>query len=361
MASKKDKKRKVIHTPFLLEGIKFPPIKNSPPPRRSNPSSGGGDNLYVITHQGFKLTFDAWSRNDKPLPTQIFLHHTAGHSRSDRGQRTVEGWNKRNLAINPETGKRGHGSTHCIIDKDGVLERCVPENRRCHSEGVTTNSRQSMSVELCALGWFDKKDSKGQWYRQEGGKVFCPVGEDGKPVGYNLKVINEKGKTGFRGFIRYQKYSKAMVTTTINLIKEWCYRYNIKFIFDEAAYNLMFPNFITKKAVKGSKATPVFKKTTSGVFSHNSVQPSRRKTDVYPDYLLVQALIDNFGPKVTTNPTVTAFNATAALPRDLPVWNPTKMEVGNYTGGWGIKDDFSQFQIQSPEFVTTGPNYLAYQ
>lgn len=351
MAANIDKKRKVIHTPFLLEGIKFPPVRQSSPPTGKG---YGLENMYIKTSQGFKFTMEAWSRNDKPLPTQIFLHHTAGHQRGDRGEGVIKGWNKRNKPGRDKQGnitKRGHGSTHCIIDKNGVLERCVPENRRCHSEGVPYNSKRSMSVELMALGWFDKQDKKGQWYREESGKIFCPIGEEGKPVNYFGRVINPKedGKSGFRGFYRYQKYSKEMVKTTVELIKEWCYRYNIKFIFDQNAYNLMFPNFVTSKTT--DKATPVYRKSLSGVFTHNSVKPSSKKTDVYPDFELITALRNNFGPKITNNPTVTAFNPSAALPRDVPNWNPTKIQVGNFKGGWAIKEDASQFPIQSPEYM----------
>lgn len=339
-------RKKVIHTPFLLTGINFgSPDGSSPKKETTEGNSPEIPNVtdaivpdgYVRTSQGFLFTIDAWSIYSKSIPTQIFLHHTAGHSRPDRGKRTIEGWNKRNSPGANKDGSRSYGSTTCVIDKNGALERCVPENRKAHSEGVA-NSKWSLSVELMALGWFNKFDKENQqWYRESSyGKTKCPKGEEGTPVGYNLKPL----AGGYRGFKVYQKYSTAMVDRCIKLIKEWCYRYSIKFVFDKKAYNNMFPN---------TKQTPLLNKTTMGVFTHNSVKPGTAKTDVYPDPYLIQQLKQHFGKNNKFNETVSSYDPSAKLPRTVPPWNPTKMEIGNFKGGWGQEQD----KIQIPKNFPT--------
>ena len=337
-------RKKVIHTPFLLTGINFgSPDGSSPRKETTGGESPEIPNVtdttvpegYVRTYQGFLFTIDAWSIYSKNIPTQIFLHHTAGHAKPDRGKNTIAFWNKRNSPGYLKDGSRSYGSTTCVIDKNGILERCVPENRKAHSEGVA-NSKWSLSVELMGLGWFTKQDEKGRWYRGDGSKVYCPEGEEGTPVAYNLKPL----AGGYRGFKIYQKYSTAMVDTCIKLIKEWCYRYSIKFVFDKKTYNDMFP---------GTKQTPLLNKTTMGVFTHNSVKEGTSKTDVYPDEYLVQQLKQHFGKNNKFNPTVSSYDPSAKLPRDLPPWNPTKMEIGNFKGGWGQEQD----KIQIPKNFPT--------
>jgi hypothetical protein len=331
-------RKKVINTPFLLTGTATLIPDNPPPSNPLLPPENAGDIPhiddvtipagYVRTYQGWPFTIDAWSPYTKDIPTQIFLHHTAGHQRGDRSKGTINFWNKRNgpnfttpTKKNP-TG-RSYGSTTCVIDKNGILERCVPENRKAHSEGVK-NSQWSLSVELMGLGYFTNfDDTKQQWYR---GNLYCPKGEEGTPVAFNGTPL----LAGYRGYKIYQKYPKAMVDTTIQLIKEWCYRYSIKFIFNQEAYNDMFPS---------TKQTPLLKKNTMGVFSHNSVKEGSSKTDVYPDPYLIQQLKQHFGRSDNFNGTVSGYDPSAKLPRTVPPWNPTKMEIGNFKGGWSQKKD----------------------
>ena len=35
----------------------------------------------------------------------------------------------------------------------------------------------------------------------------------------------------------------------------------------------------------------------------------------------------HFGKNDNTNPTVSSFNPSASIPRNVPVWNPTKMST----------------------------------
>lgn len=343
------KRRKVISTPFLLQGYKLASpedvARNSLPPENAGPIPRASDVVvpegYVRTYQGWVFTMDAWSEYSKKIPTQIFLHHTAGHQRQDRAEGTINGWNKRNgpnqvkkTKKNP-TG-RSHGSTTCVIDGDGALERCVPENRKAHSEGVA-NSQWSVSVELMALGWFDKFDKENQqWYRESSyGKTRCPKGKAVDPVGFDLNPL----PTGYRGYPKYHQYSTPMVDTCIKLIKEWCYRYNIKFIFNQKAYDDMFPS---------KNNTPLLRKTTKGVFTHNSVKKSSEKTDVFPDPYLIQQLKKHFGRSDKFNPTVSSYDESAKLPRSVPPWNPTKMEIGNFKGGWDQTQDKIQIPLNFP-------------
>lgn len=116
----------------------------------------------------------------------------------------------------------------------------------------------------------------------------------------------------FRNNEYYQAYTGQQCIATVNLIKEWCYRYNIKFVFDQKAYDLMFPPL---------GQAPIAGKPTPGVFSHCSVRPNG-KSDIYPDKTLINLFKKEFGKDNITNPTVSSLNSSAALPRSKPTWPP---------------------------------------
>lgn len=333
---------KVIHTPILLRGGKQnllpestspndPPVIERTEPIQSTKVPDG----YVRTSNGWNFLIDAWSPNSKNLPTQIFLHHTAGWRRGDRSKQDIQFWNTRNSpGFDKKTGKRGYGSTHCLIDENGVLDRCVPENRKAFSE---PNQKWTMSVEIQGLGWFNKFDkTKQRWYRGSSSKPFyCPKGRESKPVNFDGSLM----KGGFRGYEIYEGYSKAAIDTLMNLIEEWCYRYNIKFIFNQDAFDLMFPL---------SEKTPLKGKRTPGVFSHCSTKKGSEKTDVFPESYLVSSLKKRFGKNNKFNPTVSSYDPNAKLPRTVPPWNPTKMEIGNFKGGWGTNQDKKKIPKEFP-------------
>ena len=292
--------KQIINTPKLLEGYltqaNTPLIKKNGNVRSSLPIE------YVVTSQGNELDTNAYNnRRTRKINsiTQIFLHHTAGWPKQDKGASTVRTFNQRVSG--------GKGSTHCIIDADGILDRCVPEDRIAYAQG--NNNSYGMSLEIQAVGALKKS-----------GDIFLAYGKDISTLGLTSgKPVKFDGATEytFRGYEYYQAYTPQQCVTTINIIKEWCYRYNIKFVFDQKAYNLMFPPL---------GQAPINKKNTPGVFSHCSVRPSG-KTDIYPDKTLVNMFKQHFGKNDNTNPTVSSFNPSASIPRNVPIWNPTKMST----------------------------------
>ena len=78
---------------------------------------------------------------------------------------------------------------------------------------------------------------------------------------------------------------------------------------------------------------PLHKKRTPGVYSHCSVRKYGMryrsgklkpvKTDIYPDKTLINLLKKEFGKNDNSNVTVSSYNASASIPRTVPVWNPT--------------------------------------
>ena len=293
---------KIINTPKLLENYTSPPV---PSPIKSNGNIFQTGNIqeFLTTKQGHKINKNAYNnkRVRKSKITQIFLHHTAGWPKDDKGASVIRTFNQRVFG--------GKGSTHCVIDKNGIIERCVPEDRIAYAQG--NNNKFGLSVELMALGKVTKSGNKFIAYDQD----IAPYGVTG------ARAVKFDGTTEytFRNNEYYQAYTGQQCVATVNLIEEWCYRYNIKFVFDQKAYDLMFPP-LGQAPIKG--------KSTPGVFSHCSVRPSG-KSDIYPDKTLINLFKKKFGKNDITNPTVSSFNSSVLTPKDLPDWNPTEMVKGN--------------------------------
>ncbi len=284
---------KIINTPKLLKNYTSPPVSS---PIKSNGNITGNEQV-IVTSQGHEISTNAYNNKRKRKPetiTQIFLHHTAGWPKDDKGASVIRTFNQRVFS--------GKGSTHCIIDKNGVLERCVPEDRIAYAQG--NNNKFGLSVELMALGKVTKSGDKFIAYNKD----IASYGVTG------ARAVKFDGATEytFRNNEYYQAYTGQQCIATVNLIKEWCYRYNIKFVFDQKAYDLMFPP-LGQAPIKG--------KPTPGVFSHCSVRPNG-KSDIYPDKTLINLFKKEFGKDNITNPTVSSFNSSAALPRNKPTWPP---------------------------------------
>jgi len=78
------------------------------------------------------------------------------------------------------------------------------------------------------------------------------------------------------------------------------------------------------------------------------LKKSSEKTDVFPDPYLIQQLKKHFGRSDKFNPTVSSYDESAKLPRSVPPWNPTKMEIGNFKGGWDQTQDKIQIPLNFP-------------
>ena len=285
---------KIINPPKLLENYTSSPV-SSPIKSNGNIIQTGNIQEFLTTKQGHKININAFNNKRKRRPktiTQIFLHHTAGWPKDDKGASVIRTFNQRVFS--------GKGSTHCIIDKNGVLERCVPEDRIAYAQG--NNNKFGLSVELMALGKVTKSGDKFIAYNKD----IASYGVTG------ARAVKFDGATEytFRNNEYYQAYTGQQCIATVNLIEEWCIRYNIKFVFDQKAYDLMFPPL---------GQAPIAGKPTPGVFSHCSVRPSG-KSDIYPDKALINLFKKKFGKNDITNPTVSSFNSSAALPKTETTW-----------------------------------------
>jgi hypothetical protein len=268
-----------INTTRYLQGLKpsTPNLQQSTgtptPGSKTSPNQNLGPTI-LTTPSSFKLSTNSFGgKRKKETITQIYLHHTAGHRRADKGEKTVGSFNKRRV------------STHTIIDANGHIEYCVPFDHIAYGQGVWKNNKIGMSTEIQALGYFkyranarNEEDPNGQFWSR--GSTKIPIEETASPVDFNGKKIEYK-------YPRYQAYTAAQVASCIKWIKDCLTQFNIKWHFDQEAYNDMFPpkGKTSEKAISG----------VPGVYSHNSVRSG--KSDVYPDPLLIAALKKNFPKK----------------------------------------------------------------
>lgn len=274
-------KSSIINTPELLSSIfesKGTLIKKY---KETSSTSTTLGKTILTKPSGFELSTKAFGgKRAKGAITQIYLHHTAGHQRSDKGKGTVNTFNNRAI-------KGNHGSTHAVIDKNGHLEELIPWEYIAYGQGVTGAYKKfgfsyntvGMSIEIMALGYFTKKTPDGKNWTRGKGKVKIPLNEAVSGVDFNLNPIK------YKGFPVFQKYTDAQINGTIEWIKKWKNFFNIQWKFNQEAYNEMFPDNKSLSA----KATS----NTPGVYSHNSV--NKGKSDVFPQKELIIALKKSFG------------------------------------------------------------------
>jgi len=265
---------KIINTPDLLKGVSFkkPPID----PDFSLQAIIG--DIIKTSPSGFDLQTAAFGgKRKKSQVKQLYIHHTAGKQRSDKGKGTVNTFNGR------ITSGQGKGSSHQVIDGSGHTETLVPWDSIAYCQGP--NNTIGQSVELSAYGYLDKireKDGKKLAYRlsSKGGFVGNVLLENTDPgVDFNEKPI----PGGYKNKGQYQKYTPAQITATIQWIQKWIAFFNIPFKFNQDAYNQMFPS-----EGKSEKAT----NNEPGVFSHNS--NNLGKSDIFPQKELIAALKTTF-------------------------------------------------------------------
>jgi hypothetical protein len=230
-------------------------------------SGGGGSSTpqpeKTLT-SGFPMSSRIYSK-EKSVKTQIYLHHTAGHQRGDKGKATVDDWNTRespNLA-----------STHAVIDRNGFVEFLFSEEYRSYAQGVYKSkfdyNKLGVSVEIMALG-YKRSSVTLQNYELTPGWV--------KSVGFNLEP------KPWRGYSEWQGYTQEQVNSTIKLIKYWSNMFGIEIPpFTQTVFDNMFP--------EKDKTSPNSTSGKSGLYTHGSVN---QKVDINPDPLLIKALKTEF-------------------------------------------------------------------
>jgi len=276
-----------ITTPQLLKKVpisSLPASTNNSVPY-TNMTQFLEEGGFVLTKDsGFKMSKRAFGGVRRGYPDNIkfiFLHHTA--TRRDVGNEHIV-----NIFNSRAVPGESKGSTHCSIDENGSIERLFGEANMAHAQGGTGKpfNTMGMSVELTAIGYLldTPVTHDGKVYYQQktdhNRRYWVPKEDVAKSVDFN------GDPKPYKDHIYWEKYSTAQIISTVALIKEWCVRYKIPFVFDQSAFNEMFPpkGEISKKAWN----------LEPGVYSHNSVKKS--KSDIYPDPTLVSAFKNHFPP-----------------------------------------------------------------
>ena len=281
---------RTISTLKYLKGVKmnsaFSPQSISPTTSYVNMEQFLEEGGYVLTKPGkHKMSKQAFGGKRKGYPEcikMIFLHHTAT-------RRNTSNLGIINIFNSRATPGKSKGSTHCSIQEDGEIERLFDEENIAHAQGGSGKPFNTigMSVELTAIGYLldtPVKHTDGKVYYQQkkdhNQKYWVPMADVALSVDFNG---NHKE---YRGKLYWEKYTAAQVNSTVKLVREWCLRYKIPFVFDQSGFDEMFPpsNQISKKAFN----------LEPGVYSHNSATTGKK--DIYPDPLLVSTFKKEFGP-----------------------------------------------------------------
>lgn len=215
---------------------------------------------------GFDLLKGSFKQKET-TKTQIFLHHTAGVQKADKGKSVVDTYNQRTQEKNP-------ASTHAVIDKDGHIEYLFDDKFISYHAGTSSpyiSNTIGLSVELMAYGCLTKK-ADGKFYNAYGGvipldQVALAVDINGNPKPY-------------KGYAYYHKYTPQQISATKTLIKHWASKHNIPIKWmGQKSFDNMFPaaNTVSKDAIN-----------TPGLYTHNSVRTD--KTDVFPQKELIEML-----------------------------------------------------------------------
>jgi N-acetyl-anhydromuramyl-L-alanine amidase AmpD len=248
----------------------------------NEPTTKTSPNGWDITNYAFG------DRNTYPNGIRhIFLHHSATlQSKGNKGMIDV---------FNARSFKGGYASSHRGIDAEGNVEVIVPDEKRAYCQGVKGMSKYAacpnytgMSVELIALGYVKDTPKNDRLYYQ--GSYGLPENETALSVDFN-----EQPKA-FRGHSRWNRYTQKQVDATVALIREWGNKHKIPFVFNQAAFDIMFP--------PKSKLNDTWRRTISdakGVYSHNTVKEG--KSDIYPDPILIKTFKKEFAPGNSLDPT----------------------------------------------------------
>lgn len=291
----------IIKTAKYLLGANITPLTQEKKKTKNQGYSNLNEKLnsegFAITKpNSYKLVNTAYgTRRSWPEGIKhIFLHHSANmqtrcinanpSSKGDLGG--IEGM----IAI---FNSRGQASSHRGIDAMGNEEIILDDKYRAFCQGRKgmrpDPNRSGMSVELISMGYLIDTpitEPDGVYYQQKSshGKKYWV-----KEEFTTLSVDFNGNPKPYRDWARWNSYTQVQVDATVRLIREWGTKYRIPFVFNQEAFNLMFPTEeqITSSWIKKIAQTP-------GVFSHNTVQAG--KEDIYPDPLLVKTFKKEFAP-----------------------------------------------------------------
>jgi hypothetical protein len=291
------------------------------------PSSGDGSSASIPTERiiktltsGFDLdsyilsgltSKGSWRSGVGGTPTSfkktmIFLHHTAGWAKSDKGKSTIDGWNKKAIESSTAQGrktKKGyvHWTTGApyVMDRDGHVEQLADDTYYYITQGSEYSydtNRYGIGIEVCNPGPAELKG--GKWYALDtnisNNASLVPPFISGTPLGLgngisylvdeNLNPI--KWKTLWAGGGTYEygvSYTPAQITGLEKLIRDLMLKHGIPFKWEgKKTYDQMF----TKAGTYGNGGS---NKGTPGVYTHTMVNPSS-KADLLPTKEIVAML-----------------------------------------------------------------------
>lgn len=205
---------------------------------------GGGDPSSWVNKtitSGFPLNPKGHDKRtfDK---TQIILHYSAGHQRTDKGQSTLNTLNKRGL------------SYHYIIDAAGHIEQVVPDRVRAFNAGNA--NPPSIGISLQNLGYADDVNTSS----------WGPIPKNESRAAH---LVDYNGKnTTYRGISYAQEITDAQLASLKKLFTK-IYKNNPTLPpykwEGKKTYDKLFP-----PSVKGVKKTS-WEKGLPGYYTHCSV------------------------------------------------------------------------------------------
>lgn len=206
---------------------------------------------------GFPLKNSCW-QNKQIEKSQVMIHWTAGHQKSDKGKGTVGTLNSRGV------------SYHYIIDASGHVENVVPETSLayhggCGSSGCGTTkisaNWNSIGISLMNLGYGTGPRKRG---KAGSGKTFPSDQQPG------VKLVDHNGNpTTYRGKTYNQEVTDAQLVALESLLKGIkqrnprlpSYRWEGK-----KTYDTFFPD----------RNTFSYAKNKPGYYTHNSSNLGKR-------------------------------------------------------------------------------------
>ena len=195
--------------------------------------------------------------------TQIYLHHTAGATKSPKI--TVSMWNKRT----------DHVATHYITNNLGDKEQLFKDEAWANHLGLPSSTfrkfgvryqpldKISLGIEMQSYGYADLRN--GKYITAYGNSI--PANTVGTPIDKNGRP------TTYKGHKYYQKYNSQHIANVKDILVGWMNKYGIPFKFD---YDVLFTQ--NKIPFTGKP----------GIYTHNSVRTD--KYDVWPQKELIDML-----------------------------------------------------------------------
>ena len=258
----------------------------------------------INTNSRTGLIFDT----EETSKTQIVLHHTAGNN-TPAGY--IRDWRTKSYPL----------ATHYIIPRSGQTEQLYEDKYWSNHLGTDLPNngflqKHSLAIEISNYGYLQLKQkgdrleggNKAQetgWYTWNG--QLIPDSEVAEPYRVsgngNIESFVNKVPGGYRGYVRFQKYTNGQIKSLEKILRGWKKSYpKIPLKLTAESYKEMFPN--TKTNGEYNISSDAAGKIP-GIYTHNSYRPD--KVDVFPQKELLEMLMGLEGDSTTTSSTKTPF------------------------------------------------------